>query len=206
MKHLYQVAPILLYVLQLPYFSNEGSVDIRCQSLSRCWYCLNCCDFCMKPVPFGCTRKVIQSVSSQFCASCQDIAREKGSIEAKVSRVNPEDLPLPLAISPISSSHQPLLYARCAATIAGKPFLYEFALCVGKDSEDLPISTPYVSYHHWNLTTQQFLEFTVSLEMNPAEPVAYTEGEGSVLAVGQLRGMPIQSILLQAIQACKIVF
>lgn len=179
-------------------------MDIRCQSPSRCWYCLDRCDFCMRPVPFGCTRKVIQTFSTQFCASCQDIAREKGSVEAKVSCVNPENLPLPLAISPLSLSHLPLIYAHCSATIAGKPFIYEFVLCEGKGSEDLPMSAPYVIYHHWHLFTQQFLEFTVTPDMSLAEPVVYTEGEGSISAVTQLRGMPIQSILLQALQTYEI--
>lgn len=146
----------------------------------------------------------MESFNAQFCVSCQDVSREKGSLEAKVSPISPNDLPLPVAIAPLSLSHKPIVRVRCAATIDKKPFVMEFVLCTSRKSDDMPITLPYVVYHHWNLLTQQFLEFTVTPEMNPAEPVVYTEGDNSRMAVIKLREMPIQRILLQAIEAYKL--
>lgn len=140
----------------------------------------------------------------QFCTSCQDVARRKESLEAKVSPVNPENLPLPAAVSPLSKYHQPLLHARCTATIDRKPFLMEFVLCTDGNSDNFPVPAPYVVYHHWNLFSQQFMEFTVTPEMSPLDPVVYTEGDASRLAVKKLREMPIQKILLQAVKTYKI--
>lgn len=147
----------------------------------------------------------MESFNAQFCASCQDISRVKESLEAKVSPISPNDLPLPMAISPLSLSHNPLVRIRCVATIERKPFVMEFVLCTSSKSDDMPTTLPYVVYHHWNLLSQQFLEFTVTPEMNPAEPVVYTEGDNSRMAVTKLREMPIQRILLQAIEAYKII-
>ena len=158
----------------------------------------------MEVVPFGCTRASIEFFHAQFCNSCRDISRKKGSLEAKVAPVNPKSS-LPIAVSPLSKFHRPLVHARCSATIGRKPFIMEFVLCTDENSDDLPIALPYVVYHYWNFTTQQYLEFTVTSEMSPAEPVVYTEGDDSKMAVTRLREMPIQKILLQAIREYSIV-
>ena len=182
----------------------EGSVDLRCQSPSRCWYCLDRCDLCLNIVPFGCSRKTIQSLQAQFCSSCQNVAVEKDSMKVNLSPVSSNNLPLPVAVSPLSASHQVLLHAHCEATIDGKPFLMEFTLCSGKGSEDMPVPSAYVVYHHWNLFSQQYLEFTVTPEMSPDSPIVYTEGDGSRMAVMMLKRMPLQNILLQGIKAYNV--
>lgn len=179
-------------------------MDLRCQSSSRCWYCLDRCDLCLNVVPFGCSRRVIQSFQVQFCVTCKDVANKKEAMKVSVSPVRPNNLPLPVAVSPLSASHQALIHAHCEATIAGKPFLMEFTLCTGKDSKDMPVLSPYVVYHHWNLFSQQYLEFTVTPEMIPDAPIVYTVGDGSKMAVMMLKEMPLQKILLQAIATYNV--
>ena len=160
----------------------------------------------MKTVPFGCVRKSIQSIPIQYCVSCQGVDQIKGSMEAKVKVVSQDDQqPLPLALSSLSTTHQALVTVHCEATVLNRPLLMEFALFTAKNTQDLPMESAYVVYHLWNLFSQQFLEFTVSADMCPSEPVIYTEGEMSKMAVIQLREMPIQKILLQTVQSNNMI-
>ena len=184
---------------------TEGSVDLKCQTRNRCWYCVERCDLCMKLVPFGCVRTNLHLIPVQYCTSCQGVNTVKESLEVKVTPITSNDPVLQITISPISPSHKALLKVHCEATIAKKPFLMEFTLCSGKDADDLPLAVPYVVYHHWNLSTQEFLEFTVTADMCPDAPVVYTEGDISNEAVMKLREMQIlQKILLQATSSPKI--
>ena len=156
----------------------------------------------MKETAFGCLRITTGTIPICFCSDCQHLYTNKKSVLAtKVRALNADEPELPVAVSPLSSSHKALLYIVCEATTGeGAPVLMRMTLCSGKNSEDLPIEAPYVVYHFWTLSHQQFLEFTVTQDMLPDRPVPYTEAGMSRTALTQLRDGPVRQILIQSIQ------
>lgn len=86
-------------------------------------------------------------------------------------------------------------------TSMGIPLLMQrFTLCSGRSSPDLQFEPLYVSYRHWTPLAQHFLEFTLTEDMVPDEPVPFTnEGDGVECAVIELRQGPISKILNQGL-------
>ena len=156
----------------------------------------------MKETGFGCLCISSGPIPLCFCSDCQHLYIEKKTtLVTKVHVLKAGDPLIPLAVSPLSSSHKALLYFVCETTTSkGAPVLMRMTLCSGKHSDDLPIEAPYVMYHDWTLLHQQFLEFTVSQDMIPDHPVTYTEGRMSEATVIELRKGPVRQILVQGIQ------
>jgi hypothetical protein len=157
----------------------------------------------MKETELGCLWITTGHVPLCFCSNCQHIYTEKKtSLNTKVHIVKAGDPIPPLAVSSLSSSHKALLYVMCEGTMSnGAPIFMRMTLCSGKHSDDLPIEAPYLTYHHWSLFHQQFLEFTVSPTMIPDEPIPYTDEAGmSEMAILGLRGGIVTNILSQAMQ------
>lgn len=181
---------------------NSLSVDTKCRTPTRCWYCLDCCECCLQRTGFGCVRVTDGPMPLHFCSSCQNIYLvKKTQLETKVHLVNTENPLVPAAVSPLSHSHRALLHIHCEATISGgMPLLMQATLCSGKESTDLPLESPYIVYHHWTVFHQTFLEFTISPDLYPDSPVPYTEGSASQTAITDLRNGPIRQILVQALK------
>ena len=157
----------------------------------------------MKETGIGCLSITTGPIPICFCSNCQQLYTEKKTqLVTKVRVVQKTDgQTIPLAVTPLSSTHKALLYIRCESTSGkGLPVLMRMTLCSGKDSENLPVEAPYVMYHFWTLFQQQFLEFTVSRGMVPNKPVAYTETSMSEKAVTELKEGPIHNVLNQGIR------
>ena len=181
-----------------------STVDMKCVSPSRCWYCINRCELCMKETEIGCLWITNGPIPLCFCSKCQHHYTEKKSQLVTKVHVPETGDPVPLAVAPLASSHRALLYVACQFTTGkGAPVLMRMALCSGKHSETFPIEAPYVMYHFWTLFQQQFLEFTVSPDMTPNKPVAYTETSNSQKAFSEHKEGPIQNVLNEAIKAAK---
>lgn len=155
----------------------------------------------MKETEFGCLWITSRTYPVCFCSKCQHLYTEKKSaLVTKVHPIKAGDSALPIAISPLSSSHNALLYIVCEGTISDAPIVMRLTLCSGKYSEHLTIEAPYVMFHFWTLFRQVFLEFTITEDMLPDQPVPYSEGELSNSLLEQYRAMPINQIIMQGIQ------
>ena len=174
-------------------------MDAQCtpcslEEVKRCGYCANKCDRCFKPVP----KMAIQlegpedsELDFKFCSTncyklstepppsnCYYLVNANGKLvdigDKKHSYPTPGDFSC--CCAPIAQSHRSLLHIYCLSTNwAGYLKQDEIALCIGRFEQSH--EQLYVVYHGHSLTGQFCLEFFVSDDLCPSDPLPYLQNE-----------------------------
>ena len=196
-------------------------VDAQCTpcttedvDISRCLYCHNRCDYCFKETPaMGISLKGPEEVDMdfKFCSfECQRYSTEPpSSTDSEIFLITPKKQLLSITEStktpkyfkpccaPISQDDQKLLHIfACGMSWTGYLREDEIVLCLGS----FPEKRMYAVHRGRSLTGQLCLEFFVSQELAPEEPLPYIEGKDAMEALETLKEDEIiQPCLQQAV-------
>lgn len=184
-------------------------MDSTCDSKVNCWYCGHLCSNCStNPAPFGLSVKCSDGKKFQFCSKdCQKLSPEslispfmhvldsEGNIFESECSLWHE--PLNSRCAPIKKCHTRLLHVFAWDNDASNyPTETEIAVCICKSSSP---DRMYIVWSHRTLLQQQFLEFFISKDFTPEEPLPYLKDTGAVAAVKELQtnGL-VQKYLMKA--------
>lgn len=191
------------------------SLDTHCKP--NCWYCKNRCINCFGSATAEHSQKVIDGTAMKFCSEdClrfypkpdSDIDTKMYVITAdgKLFASGSESTIFPSLLinqrcAPISKGHAKLLHIFITAeSVTGYPVEMEMALCIAEASEDIPNKSMYVVQCSRSAQQQYFLEFYVTDELAPKEPLQYLKNNATAKqSVEKLRNSgTVQSCLQRA--------
>ena len=168
-------------------------VDFRC--VPRCWYCNGLCDSCLQPTVVGLAVVTKQELLLKFCSDqCQ-----KNYCGAKELTVNAELLKLEDRRELLMQVHA------IGVTPLASFFNVKMQIYHGSGSYDISADRCYVMYQFRSPFTQELLEFFISSDLTPSDPLPYLTSEQAMrtLQLTKESGL-VQSILQKAFEAVKI--
>ena len=100
-----------------------------------------------------------------------------GNSTDKSLHVYTQDFPIPEKhmpkCGPVSGSHKKVLHVFSKRTIDNTPCQEEIALCLGDGSDGYLLNKPYAVYYTRTIFWQLAVEFFVSEDMSPSEPLPF---------------------------------
>ena len=156
---------------------NPASVDLKCSTIKRCWYCLNLCEICLKDAVYGYTVHHGSGMLLKFCSKqCQQQHTLPTSLPLLVKVSSPNEVTSNFSSHSrkVQEGHTELLFIQgYRSDPAGNHIKVDIALCSGDGSEDFPKSSMYIVYHHREAFSQQFVEYFVTKDMTPLQALPY---------------------------------
>lgn len=182
-----------MHVFLLYHCRDIPCVDFRCPP--RCWYCNGLCDSCLQPAVVGLAVVTKQELLLKFCSDqCQ-----KNYSGTKELTVNAE-------LSKLEDRRELLMQVHATGlTPLASFFNVKMQIYHGSGSYDVSADHCYVMYQFRSPFTQELLEFFISSDLTPSDPLPYLTSEQAkhTLQLTKETGL-VQSILQKAFEAVKI--
>ena len=158
-------------------YRNPASVDLKCSTVQRCWYCSNLCEICLKDAVYGLTVHHRSGMLLKFCSKqCQQQHTSPISVPLLVKVFSPSEVPSDFTSysRKVQEDHTELLFIQgYRSDPAGNHIKVEITLCSGDGSEDFPKNCMYIVYYHRDTFSQQFVEYFVTKDMSPLQVLPY---------------------------------
>ena len=156
---------------------NTASVDLKCSTLQRCWYCSNLCEICLKDAVYGLTVRHRSGMLLKFCSKqCQQQHTSPTSLPLLVKVFSPSEVSSDFTSSSrkVQECHTELLFIQgYRSDSAGNHIKVDIALCSGDGSENFPNNCMYIVYYHRDTFSQLFIEYFVAKDMTPLQALPY---------------------------------
>ena len=188
----------------ISFLSELPTLDQKCANPTRCWYCYDLCESCLKPAAVGLAHFTHDGTLLRFCSDTCKQELQPAALSSKGPLIITSETFLTILSnsSCVPSGHRELLKAHaCGVTPKQQPFKITLNVCISDGSYCFPPDRPYVMYHLRSIFHQHFLEFFISNTLSPEEPVPYCSN-ASISAVNQLKANKyIQRILKGALSS-----
>ena len=156
---------------------NPATVDLKCSTLQRCWYCSNLCEICLKDAVYGLGVHHRSGMLLKFCSKqCQQQLISPTSLPLLVKVFSPSEVSSDFTSysRKVQENHTELLFIQgYRSDSEGNHIKVDIALCSGDGSENFPNNCMYVVYYHRDTFSQQFVEYFVAKDITPLQALPY---------------------------------
>lgn len=168
-------------------------MDSKC--IPRCWYCNDLCDNCLLPAVVGLEVVTKEDILLKFCSDqCQ-----RAYCGLKELVVNAE--------LPRLGDQREILMRVCAAGANRlvSHFTVQMQIYQSSGSYEIPADHCYVTYQFHSPFSQELLEFFISSNLSPIDPLPHLTSEQAIQSLQLIRESGfVQSILRKAFEVVGI--
>lgn len=164
-----------MIIISHPHNRTPSVLDTKCrfENNSKCWYCYELCEICLKPTILGPSCTDSSNKILQFCSEeCCDLYKQKP--EPKSTIFSPDKQENPDKKVPVGHKEYLHLFS-CGKLDNGSPgFILRMSLCEGDGSSTFPMQQYYLNYSLRMPLYQCYYEFFITDNFQALDSVSYS--------------------------------